>query len=219
MNFGWRDNCFYPLKDHNNILDYGVSDMPSKLRNLQILAFFAIFGYSSASLAIGALTLDLDCSDPITCTFINSTNNVWEITKVFDDLEDLVFTGTAFGEKASYPLHEMITNKTDSILTSWQVGIFDNGRFQLRDPSITDGAFAQCTPTAAKELASTIFCSGLSVEPDATFELQYYVYMAQACEATNGCEFTIRQGIPEPTTLALLGLSLAGLGWSRRKKI
>ena len=87
------------------------------------------------------------------------------------------------------------------------------------DPGINCGSFGTTTSLALTAFGSTYF-----VLPDPFYNVafesgQFDLFTPEATQVINGSlDVVFENQIPEPTTLALMGLGMAGLGIMRRRK-
>lgn len=158
------------------------------------------------------------------CEFGNPTGP-FEVNKLFAEPGLLTLTGFASGQGTSAPFQETIENFSGGSISAYQIALstngigiaaFNNGAdLHLLNPLFV-GAAGSCGLMNGN---LAIFCSGLNVPHGGSFGVSFRLE-APTFVSTS---FALVQGptsvVPEPATLALLGLGLVGLAASRRRRL
>jgi hypothetical protein len=184
-------------------------------------AFVANDGKSS----LDAGRTDLGVSYDIYATFMstgsytsNGTQSQFSLTPggslnvYFDNLNDNAFTAPASGTGTFG-----ITNTGDDLLLATGGGLFGAGRIDCIG-SNNCGSFGQTTSFSLTPFGSAFFTSPVPFYPISLESGQFNGFAPTGTVTINGSMDVIFAPVPEPASLALVGLALAGLAATSRKK-
>ncbi len=166
----------------------------------------------SASAAIISVTPNDNGNGSITLGTINDFDV--QLDKVYDSIGpmqiDIVVDSNGF-----YELNEVIINQTGITWTDfhWDLGGETDGSFNLAVAPAAISPFTDFNLSATSlDVFDGLLPDGNNFQPSIAIELT---------GSTAGAFLTLTQfptiAVPEPTTLALMGISLAGIGYQRRR--
>jgi len=202
--------------------------MSSTLQKLRLLVLLTAAGYATASSATGGLgiTILTGCG-PIGDTSENECSinrpvpdgDIF-VDKLIYDVDRLSFGGTAAGPAGwtSPTFQETIHNmlNTGGAINTFGVSLW-NTNSNLVFASAGVAGIAPASTNMCSGFGSQTLTCAANAASGSSFGIDFRLQNMGATSIS--AAFTITQGVvPEPTTLALITLGMAGIGYSRKRK-